>query len=198
MPGTALRTISGLTWVIPFAAQAQPNYYINATSITAAASGTVIASSSFYTKSVQSLTVTIGGTFGATSFNVTIAGENQFGENVTENIAFTSATVKQSLFCYRRVTSLTINSVVGTIGAATISAGLDPTTAGDMRVPMPAKLDSTAAVKSAQVQHISAAQTTITTVLSPYYCFDLLAVTFTAQNLVSNLVVHLDDSDPNL
>ena len=188
-PRSAIRTQNAVTWRVPLITVARQTYYASAVSITAAASGTAITLLQNFSPTVQSIFVAIGGTFGATSFNVTLVGENQFGETVTENIAFTATGNTQSLYCYRKLTSATINNVVGTIGAATISIGHDPTQ-GVSRVPLLAKLAGSASVLNAYVETLAPAGPTFTVTLAPYYTLNLTGVTLSggSQNLKVDLI----------
>lgn len=188
VPGSTGRTWQGVSWYLPYTATSTPAYYASAVSITAAPSGTAITLLGNYTRATMSVLVTIAGTFGATSFNVTLVGENQFAERVTEDIAFTANAAKQSLYAYRRIISATITAVVGTIGAATISIGHDITAI--LKVPMPAKITGTGTILAAANTGFGsvAAQPTFTVTLAPYWTINL-----TGQTLVNgNLALKVD------
>lgn len=203
-PGTTLNTIVN-PWHIPCQLQTTANYYLNASALTGIAVGATIAATSWYMRSVMSLALLPGGTFGASSATFTINGENQFGETVSEDLTFTGNVAQHTLYCYRRVTSIVLKAVTGTL-TATLSVGHDGLTAGT-KVPMPAKLvgvgsASNVAVPSGPIKGAAVAnqitagsQPTFTFYGAPYYTIAMGAITAVAS--LSAIIVHLDD-DPNL
>lgn len=112
----------------------------------------------FYTKSTQSLFFTAvfgGGTL--TSFVLTLTGDNQFGERVTEDITFTAVTAltAQSVLCYRRLVSLVVKSYTGTQTPAagdTISLGYSLV---GPRVPFLAKIPAGGVLRMTDINQIS-------------------------------------------
>jgi len=151
-------------------------YHLAASALTGVANGATIASSSFYTKNIQSLLFTGANLDNASTFLV--QGENQFGDPVSEVISLDSGSHSaQTLYCYRRVTSIVV--VTGaTFGADdTLSVGyaLSTTTATNLsgeKIPLPYKPAESSAIHT--IQWLSgntalSAQHTWTINLAPYY-----------------------------
>lgn len=97
---------------------------------------------SFWCRSPSGIILTSAGT---TSVVMTITGEDQFGNVVSEDSsAMTGGATFHSLYCYRRITNLVLKS--GTPSAGTISVGYS--VASGLRIPLWSRTIPTAAIKA--------------------------------------------------
>lgn len=81
---------------------------------------------------------------GASSAVITITGENQFGEVVSEDSSAMGSSTFHSLHCYRKITNLVLKS--GAASTGTISVGYS--VGSGLRIPLWSKTIPAAAIKA--------------------------------------------------
>ena len=129
-------------------------------------------------------------------FTITFAGENQFGEAVSETISTTgSLDVIQTAFCYRKLSSATVTAAPNS--ATTISIGCAITVANNSvpKVALPFKPSNVASLKNICMVN-AGTQPTFTKNGAPYWNISV-ATNALAGNPVGFLDIIVDDDEPN-
>lgn len=203
-PGSVAKTLATNWWLNAIIPNVDSlNYYLpaGANNLNGAVVGQTITGTSFYTKVVQGVAVSIITAFGATSATFKITGENQFGETVSESLTFSATGTQPTTYAYRRITSVVLTALTGSFsGTATLAIGYAaPGTSPTYAIPLLAKIRGTGSVKAVfnGIQTTLANQPTFTVTLSPTWTIVLTNSTagFTVE---SPLNVILDPKEAGL
>lgn len=145
--GSALHTQGAVQWsfIVPTASATS---VVNAFSLTGAVAGTAVTLTAAAVWMRAPFSLAFAPAYDAAETVVyTVVGENQFGSVVSEDVTTTVTTVVQTVNCYRKVNSITVKTVTGTLTGNTISVGIN-LSAGNPRVPLPSRTVPETAVKA--------------------------------------------------
>lgn len=198
LPAGALRNLSGYFWRLPYN-NTGATYHLNAGTLnTQIVGGSPAGFASFFTKCVQSLFITPAFS-GLTALTLKLTGINQFGETVTENLVFASATAAQTTMCYRQLLTCTIAAMTGTPAAGdTVSIGYSLV---NPRLPLLAQLAASQSVLAAFSinQTTLGSQPTVSVTLAPTWAILLTGTLVVGGGAsIGDVFVHLNPDDSGL
>lgn len=115
------QTMLGRFWTVPVHLVADATYHCNAGAL--AAVGDVLTIVNPYTRGLQSVLLTIGGTISSGTLTLTVVGKDQFGVTISETVTATATGTKWTAAAYSYITSVTAAGTFPPGGGVTVSVG---------------------------------------------------------------------------